>query len=337
MTDTPHPPSASAAASPETLAAQYAQDQRKASLEIHGAFYDPMWADLRVAWLAGWDACASWQRAQSAEKPNALFDDEQVADSIACGVGPYLTAETLKQIVLRAFARLRASVAQSAPPAPQEKCVNCGKPGPTRYGGTCSRQCEKDGPQPPQEAPAGYHLGQTCRCQVPDCGCPSRLIPDSPSSSASSFAERARELADTVISHKFHWGQVAARETAQAMLSAFAQQVAAESEAKYGPLVKAAESAEQFIASRQRYGKDVLPAGGLKALLDDLRAALSPLSPTHPPALPPEVERLAKAVEKYLTVEAKHDSTVVEEANAHVELNEALAAVRAADDRRRDG
>jgi hypothetical protein len=101
------------------------------------------------------------------------------------------------------------------------------------YEEACPR-CNGAGRLPPQEAPA-------CECPSPSLA-HTLACAVSPSSSASSFAERARTVASQAFARVYKgqgvgWNISELKEAVITDFAAFAQQSAAESEAKYAPLV----------------------------------------------------------------------------------------------------
>jgi hypothetical protein len=184
MTDTPPPPSASAAAE------KYERHEHDL-FSMSGEVGRPSWTMIRDAFLAG----ASWQRAQSA--PPAPQENQ----------GAVKAREALEDIAQ--MQELNRRVCEL---------------------GVCIHpEHQKSPEQPPQEAPA-------CECELRNrswhpnkdtcltCG---GTIP--PSSSASSFAERAQTLADAYAADRHQYGPAEARASLARDVVALAQQVAAES------------------------------------------------------------------------------------------------------------
>jgi hypothetical protein len=275
MTDSPHPPSASAA----DYDLQTVAENIVSTAKRLGFASVPLIIEVMEDYG---EHCASWQRAQSAPPaPSTLIEThDKLFENVR------ITPQDIEFVRDLGAQAVRRPV---SPPAFPEKCVNCGKPGPTRYGGTCSRQCEKDGPQPPpapipsccprcraslafsckhcklpfppeqppKEAPAkacphcegtgiterqepSAYSEEVTITELP-CKCKAR-----PSSSASSFAERAQEVVEKYYGTDETGtlgGELYESERRKLIrdVTAFAQQVAAESEAKYAPLVETLE------------------------------------------------------------------------------------------------
>jgi hypothetical protein len=235
---TPPPPSASADAEHPDLAewARHARDVIAQAVHLMTLEQISQWEGVRSVLETYRDSWSSWQRAQSAPPAphHALLKAQLVANEQGLAAG---------------IGRLLS------PPAPTFDTATYGM-------------------EAPQETPAGYHWGQTCRCQVSDCGCPARLIPDAlPVSSASSFAERAVALGDELAAE---CNCFSCRPGFVEKVAAFAQQVAAESEAKYAQLVDAASEVWVRHMKAERPGYVLVPETDIERLRATLLALRSP-------------------------------------------------------------